>query len=67
LGNIPVSYINTYKLKHTELQFYLLFIMGVKHGLSHKGENKFMECDNRMLKRIYGPKREAGTGGWREL
>jgi hypothetical protein len=30
-------------------------------------EDKLRVFENRMLRRIYGPKRDEMTGGWREL
>jgi hypothetical protein len=42
--------------------------MGVKLGLSHKGEpHRFMAFGNRVLKRIFGPNREEVTRYWRRL
>jgi hypothetical protein len=41
----------------------MLFCIGVKLGLSHYGE----EFENRMPRRIFGPRREEGAGGWGKL
>jgi hypothetical protein len=38
--------------------------MGVKLGPSHRGRNK---PENRILRRIFGPKRDEVTGEWRKL
>jgi hypothetical protein len=38
--------------------------MGVKFGLCHCGRRVF---ENRVLKRIFGPKRDEVTKGWRKL
>jgi hypothetical protein len=36
--------------------------MGVKLGLSHGGRNKDRVFENRVLRRIFGPKRDEVTG-----
>jgi hypothetical protein len=36
--------------------------MGVKHGLARQGK-----LENRVLRRIFGPKRDEVTRGWRKL
>jgi hypothetical protein len=41
--------------------------MGVKLGLSKQGKNIFMVFENRVLRRILGPKREEVVGSWRRL
>jgi hypothetical protein len=41
--------------------------MGVKLGLSRKGKNILRVFENRLLRRIFGPKRDKVTGGWRKL
>jgi hypothetical protein len=42
--------------------------MGVKHGLlTVKEEHKLRVFENRVLRRIFGSKRDGGTGGWRKL
>jgi hypothetical protein len=44
--------------------------MGVKLGLSllREGHTLIMwELKNRMLRRIFGPKREEVIGGWRKV
>jgi hypothetical protein len=42
---------------------YLLFCTGVKHGHSHR----LRLFENRVVRRIFGPKREEVAGGWRRL
>jgi hypothetical protein len=38
----------------------------VKFGLSHEGKNIDKGCfENRVLRRIYRPKRDDVTGGWK--
>jgi hypothetical protein len=39
----------------------------VKHGLTVREEHKLRVFDNRELRRIFGPKRDGVTGGWRKL
>jgi hypothetical protein len=41
--------------------------MGVKLGLSHRGRKKDRVFENRVLRRILGPKRDEATGEWRRL
>jgi hypothetical protein len=38
----------------------------VKPGLSHHGKNTLRVFKNRVLRRIFGPKRDKVTGGWRK-
>jgi hypothetical protein len=40
--------------------------MGLKLDLSHQGRTQ-TEFENRVLKRIFGSKREEVAGGWRTL
>jgi hypothetical protein len=35
--------------------------------LSLREEHRLRVFDNRMVKRIFGPKRDVVTGGWRKL
>jgi hypothetical protein len=46
-------------MKFADYNFFLLFCMGVKHGLSHV-KDIVSEC---LYIRIFGPKREEVTGG----
>jgi hypothetical protein len=41
--------------------------MGVKHLSDIKGEHELRIFENRVLRRIFGPKRDGVTGGWRKL
>jgi hypothetical protein len=42
--------------------------MGVKLGLlTLRGEQRIRVFENRVLRRIFGPKRVEVTGGWRKL
>jgi hypothetical protein len=42
--------------------------MGVKHGLlTVREEYKLRVFENRVLRRIFGPKRHGEKGGWRKL
>jgi hypothetical protein len=42
--------------------------MGVKLGsLTLREEHRLRVFENRVLMRIFGPKREEVTGGWRKL
>jgi hypothetical protein len=36
-------------------------------SLTVREENKLREIENRVLRRIFGPKRDGATGGWRKL
>jgi hypothetical protein len=39
--------------------------MAVKLGFSHQRNNTLRVFENRVLRRIFGPKREEVAGGWR--
>jgi hypothetical protein len=41
-----------------------LFCIGVELGLTLKGEHRVKVSENRVLRRIYGPKREEVAGDW---
>jgi hypothetical protein len=41
--------------------------MGVKHGFTLRENNTLTMFENRVLRRIFGTKMEAGAGGWRRL
>jgi hypothetical protein len=36
-------------------------------SLAPRDEHRLKVCENRVLKRIFGPKREEVVGGWRRL
>jgi len=39
----------------------------VKLGLTLIEKHRLRECENRVLRRIFRPKREEVEGGWRKL
>jgi hypothetical protein len=41
--------------------------MGVKLGLTLKEEQRLRVFENRVLRRIFGSKRDEATGEWRRL
>jgi hypothetical protein len=41
--------------------------MGVKLGLTLREEQRLRVFENRVLRRIFGPKRDEVTGEWRRL
>jgi hypothetical protein len=41
--------------------------MGVQLGLSYQGKHRWKVFKNRVLRRIFGSKREEVAGGWRRL
>jgi hypothetical protein len=41
--------------------------MGVKLGLTHTEQRRLRVFENRVLRRIFSPKREEVTGGCRRL
>jgi hypothetical protein len=41
--------------------------MDVKLGLSHYGMNRWRVFENRVMRRIFRPKREEVAVGWRRL
>jgi hypothetical protein len=42
--------------------------MAVKHGLlTVREEHKLRVFENRVLRRIFGPKKDGVMGGWRKL
>jgi hypothetical protein len=41
--------------------------MGVKPGLTLREEHRLRVFENRVLRRIFGPKRDEVTGRWRKL
>ena len=59
--------------KNTNMKIYrtiilMLFCMGVKFGLSHPGEEcRLRVFENRVLRRIFGPKKDEASGEWRRL
>jgi hypothetical protein len=41
--------------------------MGVKLGLTLREEHRLRVFENRVLRRIFGPKRDEVTGEWKKL
>jgi hypothetical protein len=41
--------------------------MGVKLGVNLRDEHRLRVFENRVLRRMFGPKRGEVTGGWRKL
>jgi hypothetical protein len=41
--------------------------MGVKHGCSHGEGRRLRILENRVVRRIFGPKRDQVIGEWRKL
>jgi hypothetical protein len=41
--------------------------VGVKAGLVIREDYRFKMLENRVLRRIFGPKRDEVMGGWRKL
>jgi hypothetical protein len=41
--------------------------MGVKPGLTLREEHRLMVFENRVLRKIFGPRREEVAGGWQRL
>jgi hypothetical protein len=41
--------------------------MGVEFGLTLREEHRLMAFENRVLRRIFGSKRDGVTGEWRRL
>jgi hypothetical protein len=59
----------TKKSENTRLQCCLLYSIGLKLGwcLTLRVENGQREFEKRVLRRIFGLKRDEETGGWRKL
>jgi hypothetical protein len=59
--------------KNTEIKIYKITILSVVlHGceislLTLREEHRPKASENRVLRRIFGPKRDGLTGGWRKL
>jgi hypothetical protein len=39
----------------------------MERKLTLRGEHRLREFENRVLRRIFGPKRDGVTAGWRKL
>ena len=44
-----------------------MFCMGVKLSLTLREERKLRVFENRVLRRLFGPRRDEVTGDWRRL
>jgi hypothetical protein len=44
-----------------------MFCLGVKLGLTLREDHRLRVFENRVLRRIFGPKRDEMTGGCRKL
>jgi hypothetical protein len=57
-----------YFVKHREnLPLHLPYCTRVKLGLLLQGKNSLSVFGNRMLRRMFGPKREEMAEGWKKL
>jgi hypothetical protein len=59
-------------LKNVKVRIYKTIILPVLYGcetwsLTLREENELSVFENRVLRRIFGPKRDGVTGGWRKL
>jgi len=61
---LPICYLKTRKLNYTELYCirYLLWVRKLVSSI--KGRSQATVFDNRVLRNIFGLKREGVTGGW---
>jgi hypothetical protein len=68
-----VSTISSQKKKKTKIKMHKTIILPVAlygfetWSLTLKEECRLRAIDNRLLRRIFGPKREEGPGGWKRL
>ena len=58
--------------KNTKIKIYRTIILPVVYGcetwsLTLREERRLRVFENRVLRRIFGPKREEGVGEWRQL
>jgi hypothetical protein len=54
-------------LEYTRLIFPVVLYGCETWSLTLREEHKLRVFENRMLRRIFGPKRDGVTGGWRKL
>jgi hypothetical protein len=64
---VPISSLKIKRLKYTELWFYLFLHGYGTWPLTLEEKHRFRMYENRVLRRIFGPKREEVAGGWRRL
>jgi hypothetical protein len=50
-----------------DYNFALWFCMGAKLCLTVRKEHRLRLFENRVLRRLFGPKRDEGTREWRKL
>jgi hypothetical protein len=63
-----VCCLKTEELEYTKLLFCLWYCMGAKLGLlTLREEHRLKEFENRMLRTIFGPRKDEVTGDWRQL
>jgi hypothetical protein len=48
-------------------EFYHLCCVGVKLGVTLRKDHRLRVFENRVMRRIFGPKRDEVTGEWRKL
>jgi hypothetical protein len=71
LGNLIVKY-ESKQLENTKLKIYRAIILPVLYGcetwsLTLREEHRLRVFENRVLSRIFGPKRDGVTVEWRKL
>jgi hypothetical protein len=64
--HLPVCYSKTYRLRHTELILTVMYRC-VTWPLTLREEHRLRVFENRVLGRIFGPKRYEVTGEWRKI
>jgi len=64
---LPVSSLQTYRLRYTELSFYHACETWSPIPPTLREEHRIKLSENRVLRRIFGPEREEVMGGWRTL
>jgi hypothetical protein len=60
-------YLNIWRLRYTEGSFCLLFYGCKTWFLTLRQAGRLLALENRVVRRIFGPKREEVTGNWRRL
>jgi hypothetical protein len=62
----PVSYLKKINIYRTIILLVVLYGRET-WSLTLREEHRFRVSENRVLKRVFGPKREEVAGGWRRL